>query len=483
MRPAALPGLIALGVMLCGAATASGTPPPPHSEMPFQALYFTAGYYLFLDPDPNVLTKEFAFFCNTVPDTGVDRHLRRDLFHLIYQRAAGPQAAETMFGHAWSRDLFHWVVDTAAFAVDTTRWNAAHVWAPSLIEYQGKVYMFYAGVDPTGDQSIGYASTSLLDTTDTVWDPARVQVWTARDTRWAVPDPPLYGSQTQFRDPYVIADPDSAGRLLMFCAAHDSVDARLGRGGLAVGVARNEPGTVNAWKDLGYYPGTLRSVTNVAQLEGPHVFPVNGGNSGWRLMFSNAGSPPGESGSTTIRFERLAPGASVADTTPAHWGAPQVLKDYLGGSSIAFGWSGSEQLHVNGADYLAGFTAWGPVFQGIAITRMAWQGSDFTLGLPTVTGVDEVRSPARGVSLSLPGFSPHAGQVTFAIDSPLALEAKLEIFDAQGRRVASLLSGRLATGRTSLAWEVARQGVRSGVYFARLAFAGGSRSVVLPITR
>ena len=483
MRPAALPGLIALGVIVCGVALASEPPPPPHSEIPFQSLYFTSGFYEFLDPDPYVLTKEFAFFSNTVPDTGVDRRLRRDLFHLVYQRTAGPQAAETMFGHAWSRDLFHWVVDTAAFVVDTTRWNSAHVWAPSLVDYQGKVYMFYAGVDPTGDQSIGYASTSLLDTTNTVWDPVRVRVWTAGDTRWAVKDPPLYGSQTQFRDPFVIPDPDSTGRLLMFYAAHDSVDALLGRGGLAVGVARSRPGTVNGWNDLGYYPSTLRSVTKVAQLEGPHVFPVNGGRNGWRLMYSNAGSPPGETGSTTIRFEQLAPGASVADTTPAHWSAPQVLRDYLGGSTVVFGWSGSEQLHVNGADYLAGFTAWGPVFQGIAITRMAWQGNDFTLGLPVVSGVDEVHSPARGVSMSLPGFSPHAGRVTFVLDSPLALDAKLEIFDAQGRRIASPLAGRLSPGRTSLAWDVAHQAVPSGVYFARLSFAGGTRSAVLPITR
>src|SRR4030095_7181161 len=104
-----------------------------------------------------------------------------------------------------------------------------------------------------------------------------------KHTRWAVADPPIYGSQTQLRDPYVIPDPDSAGRLLMFYAAHDSVDFKLNRGGLAVGVARSEPGTVNAWKDLGYYPKTLRSVTSITQLEGPHVFPVDGSNTGWRL--------------------------------------------------------------------------------------------------------------------------------------------------------------------------------------------------------
>src|SRR5215472_1058815 len=111
MRPAAPLALLALGVAVCGLALAS--PTPPHSEIRFQALYFTAGYFLFLDPDPYVVTKEFAFFHNTVPDTSGGRHDRRDLFHLIYQRSAGPQEGETMFGHAWSPDLFHWVVDTA----------------------------------------------------------------------------------------------------------------------------------------------------------------------------------------------------------------------------------------------------------------------------------------------------------------------------------------------------------------------------------
>src|SRR6185369_5164836 len=270
-RTAAAPALLALVLLACGAALTSSTPPPPHSEIREQALFFS-NYMMFIDPDPYVVTKEFAFFYNTVPDTGPDRHKRRDLFHLVYQRSVGPQAAETLFGHAWSRDLLHWVVDTAAFAVDTTAWNVAHVWAPSLVEHDGKVYLFYAGVDQANDQSIGYASTSLLDTTNTVWDPDRVRVWTANDTRWAIADPPLYSGQTQFRDPFVIHDPDQPGRLLMFYAAHDSVDYKLNGGGLVVGVARSQPGTVNAWEDLGYYSSTLRSVTKIPQLEGPHVF-------------------------------------------------------------------------------------------------------------------------------------------------------------------------------------------------------------------
>jgi len=472
-----------LVLFLCVVAHADD--PPPHSSIPTTST-IGPGYALFTDPDPRVFTKEFAVFHNTMVDTTGGGYVWRDLFHVIYQRSGGPQAAETMFGHAWSADFLHWVVDTAAFQVDTTSWNSQHVWAPSLVEHEGKVYLFYTGVDANNDQSIGYASTSLFDTTDTVWDPERVQVWTAAKTGWAVPDPPLYSFQTQMRDPFVMADPDSAGRLLLYYSAYDSVDLKLNRGGLAVGVARNRPGTLNEWDDLGYFPSTLRSVTNIPQLEGPHVFSVNGTGTGWRLMYSSGGTPPGENGNTTIRFENLASGYQLEDTTASHWGAPVILRNYLNGNNAVFGWSGTEELHVNSGDFLAGFTAWGPFFQGIAITRIHWNQQQFTLASPEVSAVDEVHSRTRGVRMNLAGWSPGAARVTFVIDTPEPLEAKLEVFDALGRRRASLLPGALARGRTSVTWDaagVAGRGAASGVYFARLSFPGGMRMVQIPLLR
>jgi len=451
-------------------------------------------YSVFHDPDGNVSVKEFAFFHNVVahPDTlvtpeGTTVSLRlRQLFHLVYQRSGGTHMAETTFGHAWSSDLLHWSVDTLAFAVDTTWWNRRHVWSPSLIEANGRTYMFYTGVDEHDDQRIGYASTAVLDTSNTVWDPARVMVWEAANTGWAVPDPPVYGGQTQFRDAYVMHDPERPGCLLMYFDAHDSVDAKLGRGGLVVGVARSDPGTADSWHDLGYFPKTLRSVTNVGQLEGPHVFSVNGTGLGWRLMFSNAGSPPGENGGTTIRFIALAAGESPADTTSAHWSAPVILRDYLNGLPTATGWSGSEELHVPGADYLGGFQAWTPGATGIAFTRVVWNGNDFTLAAPSVTSVDDYRSPARGLALRVVGGPTRASRVTFLIESPLALAAKLEVFDVLGRRIATPFDGELSTGRTEAAWEVSAGsagGVASGVYFGRLRFEGGERTVRIVVAR
>jgi hypothetical protein len=240
-------------------------------------------------------------------------------------------------------------------------------------------------------------------------------------------------------------------------------------------VARSDSGSVDTWHDLGYFPKTLRSATGIQQLEGPHVFSANGSGTDWRLMFANAGSPPGENGHTTIRFETLVPGASVADTTPANWSAPIILEQYLNNVPTAFGWSGSEELHVSGADYLGGFTAWSIGATGIAFTRLNWNGSDFTLGAPSVVSVDEYRSPARGVSLGVAARSPHAREVTFLIDSPIALAAKLEVFDAQGRRIATPFAGDLEPGQHAVTWALTTSGdsrVPNGVYFARLDFAG-----------
>ena len=471
------------------ASRAQGSTPLLHTSSEIHP-----SFWVYHDPDGDVSVKEFAFFRNAVthldtvvtPDSVVVTVHLRELFHLIYQRSGGLHIAETTFGHAWSPDLLHWTVDTLAFAVDTTWWNRHHVWSPSLIEANGRTYMFYTGVDEHEDQRLGYVSTAVLDTSNTVWDSPRVMVWQAENTGWAVPDPAIYYGQTQFRDSYMMWDPDHPGCMLMYFDAHDSIDFNLNQGGLVVGIARSDSGSVDVWHDLGFFPSTLKSVTNVPQLEGPHLFSVNGSGTHWRMMFSNAGSPPGENGHTTIRFENLVPGASPAETTRANWSQPVILEQYLGNLPTAFGWSGSEEVHIPGADYLGGFTAWSIGSTGIAFTRVNWSGNDFTLGAPSVTSVDEVHSPLRGVTLALAGWSPHARAATFLIDAPAALAAKLEVFDAQGRRIATPFAGTLASGRTPVRWGLEQRAgtrVASGVYFARLTFAGGSRAVQLVVTR
>lgn len=451
-------------------------------------------FWLFHDPDQNVSTKEFTWLHNvvthydtlTLPDTTIITPRLRQMFHLVYQRAGGTHAAENTFAHAWSANLVQWTVDTLAFATDTTWWNRRHVWAPSLVEANGRTYMFYTGVDQQNDQRIGYTSTAVLDTSNTEWDAPRVMAWEASRTKWAVPDPPVYGGQTQFRDAFVMHDPEHPGCLLMYYGAHDSLDARLNRGAMAVGVARSDSANFDVWHDLGYFPKTLRSVTGIPQLEGPHVFSANGTGNHWRLMFTNAGSPPGENGGTTIRFIALASGASPADTSSALWSNPVILRDYMGGLPSSNGWSGSEHLRVAHVEYLGGFTAWSVGEMGITFTRMVWNGTNFTLAAPSVTSVDEYRSPARGLAMRLSDRLPASPRAEFVVDSPFALAAKLEVFDAQGRRMATPFDGTLGAGRTELAWDLrSREGARvaSGVYFARLRFSGGARTATVVVAR
>ena len=80
-------------------------------------------------------------------------------------------------------------------------------------------------------------------------------------------------------------------------------------------------------------------------------------------------------------------------------------------------------------------------------------------------------SPVAGVQLS--GASPNPSRATsrleFALDSPATID--LSIFDASGRRVATLASGEQPSGRHAVTWEGrASDGSRvpAGLYFARL---------------
>ena len=136
---------------------------------------------LFRDPDPNMYPKDFAFYYNVVP-TADPQHPWKGLFHLIYIRAGVVSRADTVMGHAWSEDLRSWRVDKRAFAPDTNNvaaWDHKHVWAPSIVQVGDLYHMFYAGVDASDNQRIGYVTTAHLDTTNTQWSTERRMVYSA----------------------------------------------------------------------------------------------------------------------------------------------------------------------------------------------------------------------------------------------------------------------------------------------------------------
>jgi photosystem II stability/assembly factor-like uncharacterized protein len=87
------------------------------------------------------------------------------------------------------------------------------------------------------------------------------------------------------------------------------------------------------------------------------------------------------------------------------------------------------------------------------------------------------RGPAAPrLALSSPAPNPARGAARFALELPAASEAEVSVYDAAGRRVATLHRGPLAAGSHAFAWDgTDARGRRAsaGVYFVR-ASAGGS---------
>jgi hypothetical protein len=77
---------------------------------------------------------------------------------------------------------------------------------------------------------------------------------------------------------------------------------------------------------------------------------------------------------------------------------------------------------------------------------------------------------------------PVAGQMAMLVDLERPVPARLDIFDAQGRRVRSLADRVLPKGATVLLWDGRNAdgaATRTGIYFARLTTPEGCRTVRL----
>lgn len=91
-----------------------------------------------------------------------------------------------------------------------------------------------------------------------------------------------------------------------------------------------------------------------------------------------------------------------------------------------------------------------------------------------------VPDPDRlGAARSLRGTpNPARGEIAFAFELATAADVTLDVYDAAGRRVATLLSGRREAGNAVVKWD-RRDGagmrVPAGVYYGRLTAGDGSR--------
>ncbi|MFI5371457.1 MAG: FlgD immunoglobulin-like domain containing protein, partial [Candidatus Eisenbacteria bacterium] len=425
---------------------------------------------LYVDPGyPDVYPKDFAFFWNVVP-TGNPAQPWRRLFHLIYIRARHSTDADSL-AHTWSEDLVHWSPPEITFPPSGSGWDGGHAWAPSIVQVGNLYYMFYTGVDAvnvaTGNQSIGYTTTTLLGTTNIVWQPGTM-VYQAANTGWSNQQaPPL-----QFRDPWVMLDPDNAGRYLLFNVGADNNSLAH----TVVGVARNNVGTLDSWTDLGPYPATDYGHTGITRGESPLVIHSPTPSGSWRILLTNGEYTDGGADATYIIKQTA--GLSVTDRDPAHWPGIQTLYDYLMSNSSFLAWAASEYMQIGKAYFLAGYNG-----NGIAITRMQWVGDTFVVTYPSLAAVE----PAATVTaFFVAGLHPGTSSARFVIGSPELVTPQVTLYDVAGRRLQTLRTDQPFRGRAEMTWDGRDTDghlVASGVYFARLTGAGPARVVRVPIIR
>lgn len=150
--------------------------------------------------------------------------------------------------------------------------------------------------------------------------------------------------------------------------------------------------------------------------------------------------------------------------------------------------SGAADMGVAGMRSLAtaGQPAIGRSSQG---TQVVWHGY-WSAGGTRVLAVDDEGpgdNPAlpNALGFGRPSPNPSREAVTFDLALPKDAHVGLEVFDAQGRRIAEVQRGTMGAGYHRVAWsgrDESGQRVSAGVFFARLQVDGrpqGVRRIVL----
>ncbi|HET7224698.1 MAG TPA: hypothetical protein VFK69_03200 [Candidatus Eisenbacteria bacterium] len=469
--------------------------------------YFTAS----LDT-AGMLAKDFAFV-----DAGDQWHI---FYTREYQTGYTGYENQRLIGHAIStdRNLNTWTVittlcDTCSVHARGGRvWDNLHVWAPSVIRKPGDItyYMFYTGVQldtvslspsltTSQIQRLGVAtSTDLIhwtqDPSPLYWN--KKVSWTYQDSSSGITQADtsgFYSDAWQFRDPFVMADPESLGQYLLYFATIDSCALIAGSSGCAsqavIGVARTpavDPGNLRSWADAGPLLRTSQSHMAASRDESPVVL----FRSGKYWLLYTATHQYGDQ----LAF-LLGPHPASPDT--GQWSAPDSLKsitcDEHPFPSTLNQWHAPETLWFNSQEYLMAYSD--DLFQGGRIQFAQIKPPDstcptdsFQLVAPDMlvgVGRKSTRAMAPlGLTLVEPSPVHSIARLRLALAEPAVVH--VAVYDILGRHVRTLLNGPVAAGSRILRWDARGEHgaeVGSGMYFVRATCSAGRQVMRIPLIR
>lgn len=437
-----------------------------------------------------------------------------DSWHIFYTRqymtGYTDRTNSRRIGHAVATDqhLSSWtVVDRSAIQVREGRiWDNLHVWAPTIVRKPGDItyYMFYTGVQLdtiprqppqspvfTEIQRIGVATSVDLNT----WTQDPSPIFHNKMTSWAFQDSSgnivdtgggqFYSDTWQFRDPFVMEDPDSLGRWLLY---YVTIDSSLNR--YVVGVARTLGTDLREWKDVWPLRRTSTAFMNAGRDESPHVLHRNG--NWWLLYTSNyiLGDL------ITYTLKPTSPADSVGWGQVGGWSRPDSLKSITCGQHVFPSslnqWHATEYVGIGPHEYLSAFAD--NLFGGGVIQFSQIVPPDATCPTDSIrlecpdawTGVnlEGPRLVLHPIALGVAGASPAHGAASLRLAVAQRARVHVAVYDLLGRRVRTLLDGWTPEGAITLQWDGrSDQGgvAGSGIYFVRATSASGRAVVRIPL--
>ena len=390
-------------------------------------------------------------------------------YHIFYMWLNGnvPDSLQSIdVGHAVSTNLYNWTQLPHVVPSRPGKFDAGHIWAPTVIENNGVYYMYYTGVskDPLGGegvQSIGRAISTDLEH----WTQEDQPVLACADIPWSDCDASSAGKQ--FRDPFAMFDPSDPTHELMFFVARLATDPDQ----QLVGVADTHD-LAGAWANLQPMWCTDKYPNNfLGYNESPHVFqhgPL------WYLMFTTSSGHP-------IRFKTAA--SPLADSLL--WSGQYRLYDEVGQDPNSDDFIASEHLTVQGVDYLAVVDR-AAVAPGVEIRMMTYTSPPhFTLSAPPVAAVSPA-GPPSALDLRWVSAPGSRAGISLQLALPGSATGRIEVFDVAGRSVARLWDGWLPSGLSHWTWDgrLSTGGpAGSGVYFARVRTTVDSRTIRVALLR